>query len=243
MGSGGSILTVPILHYAFHIEPVMATGYSLFIVGVTSLIGATRSAIGRRNDVRAALIFAPASVISVFLVRKFLLPAIPDTITITSWSMTKNVFIMICFAVLMIAASISMISKQKAPEQDSLPAERVWLVPVLGFLVGAVTGFVGAGGGFLIIPSLVLFARVPMKKAVGTSLVIITINCFVGFFSDLNALVHINWKLLIVFSTLAIIGILVGLGLQKRVPGGRLRKWFGYFVLLMAVYIIFMELR
>lgn len=247
VGSGGSILTVPILVYMLGIDPVSATGYSLFVVGVTSLSGGIRSFFHQKIEFRAILFFGIPSLITVYLTRAFLMPQIPEVILKTDgFQLTKSVFLMLVFAVIMVLASVSMIRpcKDCEKQEDDSGADFNYLMIILmGSLVGIVTGLVGAGGGFLIIPVLVFFAKLPMKSAVGTSLFIIAINSAVGFIGFVTS-EHsvIDWNLLIKFSLLAVTGIFIGIFLSRKISGKKLKTGFGWFVLMMGGYILAKEL-
>ena len=246
IGGGGSILTVPVLVYLFHVDPVLATAYSLFIVGLSSLVGAFPKYKSGLIDLKTALVFGIPSIIAVFLTRKVLVPAIPATLfEIAGVSVTKALAMMILFAVLMVAASVSMIRDQKKEAQATVEP-RVFNYPMIlleGSVVGVLTGLVGAGGGFLIIPALVMLSKLPMKQAVGTSLLIIGAKSLIGFTGDVmeNA-DKIDWTLLSVVTALAVVGIFVGNQLSKKVDGAALKKGFGWFVLVMGIYIIVKEL-
>lgn len=240
VGGGGSILTVPILVYLFQIKPELATSYSLCIVGITALVGTYRHYRFGNLQFKTALYFAIPSIITLLLIRKFVLPALPDNlITFNQFILTKSALLMIVFACLMIMASYSMIRK-KGASAEYLQINYVRLM-LIGAAVGCVTGFLGAGGGFLIIPALVFFAGLPMKQAVGTSLLIITINSFVGFTGDLINGVQINLQFLVIISLIAILGMLIGSQLSKKIPGAKLKPAFGWFVLVMGAYIILHE--
>lgn len=243
IGGGGSILTVPILVYLLFINPVTATAYSLFIVGVTALVGAVRNIQKGLVDFKTAIVFAVPAFIAVYLTRKYLVPAIPDELfTINSFVLTKNIAIMLFFAVVMLIASVSMIrSRRSDSEEDTIVSYNFPLIIVEGLIVGVLTGIVGAGGGFLIIPALVLLAKLPMKKAVATSLLIIAIKSLIGFIGDVENL-EIDWMFLIKFSTISVFGIFLGIYLSKFIKGQNLKKGFGWFVLLMGIYIIVKEL-
>ncbi|MAY23864.1 MAG: permease [Flavobacteriaceae bacterium] len=243
IGGGGSILTVPVLVYLLHINPVTATAYSLFVVGASALVGALRNISKGLVDFRTAIVFAIPAFISVYLTRRFLVPAIPEEIfTVGNFILTKNLGIMVFFAIIMLVASISMIKNKK----ESLePAQQISynypLIIIEGLVVGILTGIVGAGGGFLIIPALVLFAKLPMKKAVATSLLIIAIKSLIGFIGDVENL-DIAWDFLLGFTGISIVGIFIGIWLNKFINGKKLKKGFGWFVLIMGIYIIFKEL-
>jgi len=243
IGGGGSILTVPILVYLFSIDAVLATAYSLFIVGSTSLIGSfTHMKLGNIHWM-TALVFGIPSIVSVFLTRAFLVPALPDPIfTIGSIVASKSVSLLVLFAVIMLMASWSMIRKQSNVKKEEGEIKYNYpLILVEGAVVGVVTGLVGAGGGFLIIPALVLLAKLPMKQAVGTSLIIIASKSLIGFTGDLKGNETIDWRFLILFSAIAIVGIVMGSFLSKRISGDKLKPVFGWFVLVMGTYILVKE--
>ncbi len=246
IGSGGSILTVPVLVYLMHINPLLATTSSLFIVGTTSLVGGLRAYLKKQVDFRAITEFGIPSIFSIFVTRHYLLPALPDRLfAIGNFVVTTDIFLMILFAVLMLAASITMIvnnNESNSPEFTATERrDKVLPMLLLGLVIGVVTGLLGAGGGFLIIPSLVLFLRLPMKTAVGTSLLLIAINSLFGFLFSLKQFEY-NWTILILFTLLAIAGIFIGSRLADKVRGSTLKRGFGWFVLVMGIYIIVKEL-
>ena len=244
IGGGGSILTLPVLVYMMGINPVLSTAYSLFVVGTTSLVGSVNYMRKEQVNYRAAFVFAIPSFLAVFLTRKYLVPAIPDPVfTTASFALSRNVAIMLFFALVMLAASLSMIrdkKKETSAETDAVQFN-LPLIALEGALVGTLTGIVGAGGGFLIIPALVLLARLPMKMAVGTSLLIIAAKSLIGFLGDLSNM-QVDWPFLLEFTALSVVGIFVGSYLSRYVPGEKLKKAFGWFVLMMGVYIIAKEL-
>ena len=243
IGGGGSILTVPILVYALTLNPVVATAYSLFVVGTTSLVGAIKNMAKGMVDFRTAIIFAIPAFVAVYLTRAFLIPAIPDELfNVGNFMVTKNLAIMLFFAIIMLLASISMIRNLR--EGSPKIAKTSFNYPLIiteGFVVGVITGIVGACGGFLIIPALELLAKLPMKKAVATSLFIIAIKSLIGFLGDVQNL-NIDWTFLLSFTSISIIGIFIGIWLNKFIDGKKLKKGFGWFILVMGVYIIYKEL-
>ncbi len=245
IGGGGSILTVPILVYLFHVDAVLATAYSLFIVGLTSLIGSfSHMRIGNIHWL-TALVFGIPSIAAVFLTRAYLVPALPDPLfSIGATAISKSLGMLIFFALLMVAAAYSMIRKQSTRAEAGTGAVTFNYPLILGegIVVGTITGLVGAGGGFLIIPALVLLAKLPMKQAVGTSLIIIAAKSLIGFTGDLRGNEVIDWHFLMVFSAIAIAGIVVGSILSKRIQNEKLKPAFGWFVLVMGLYIIGKEL-
>ncbi len=243
IGGGGSILTIPVLVYLFHIQPTLATGYSLFIVGCSSLAGAYKNY--RRDNInfKAAFYFGITSIITIVLLRKFLLPVIPEHLfSVGTFAVSKSLVTMLLFACVMIVASQNMIRKQV--DTSKLNADQtVHLGKALlrGFEVGVLTGLLGAGGGFIIIPVLVFSFHLTMKKAIGTSLLIIAMNSLFGFAGDLSQHTF-RWELLIPLTLIAITGTFIGRKLGESVPGERLKKWFGWFVRIMGIYIIIHEL-
>lgn len=244
IGGGGSILMVPILVYLFMLNPVMATSYSLFVVGTTSLIGAFNNYIKGLVSIKTALLFGVTSITTVFITRKFIMPVIPDVLfDIGEFQIKQSMAIMVMFAVLMLMASVAMIKGRKeiVSVESAASSSNTAKLLLYGVLVGMATGFLGAGGGFLIIPALVLILKMPMKKAVGTSLLIIALNSLIGFTGDIGH-IDINWKFLGIITTIAIAGIFVGGALAKKIAGEKLKKGFGWFVLVMGVYIILKEL-
>jgi len=242
IGGGGSILTVPVFVYLMHVHPVLATTYSLFVVGSCSLVGGARAYFKKLIDFNVVLYFGFSSLLSVFVIRRFVLPLIPDYLfTIGNVAITKGVFLMVLFALLMLAASVSMIKTNKKEMVPAPGKSHILMLMLQGLLIGAITGLLGAGGGFLIIPALVLFSRLPMKIAVGSSLSIMAISSFFGFFSTLSHYT-INWLQLLLFTTIAVTGIFVGTALSEKIPGQALKKGFGWFVLATGVFILVREL-
>jgi uncharacterized protein len=246
IGGGGSILTVPVLVYLFGVDTVLATAYSLFIVGSTSLVGAFPKYKQGMVNLKTALIFGAPAIAAVFATRAFLVPLIPkEVFTVGNFVVTKSILMMILFAVLMVFASISMIrEKKQANGNGNGNGVQKFNYPMIlfeGAVVGVLTGLVGAGGGFLIIPALVLFSKLPMKQAVGTSLLIIAAKSLIGFTGDLSHY-QMDWKLLLIITALAIAGIFIGNKLSHKIPGEKLKKGFGWFVLVMGIYIIIKEL-
>ncbi|RKE94790.1 sulfite exporter TauE/SafE family protein [Ichthyenterobacterium magnum] len=243
IGGGGSILTVPVFVYLFYINPVTATAYSLFVVGTSALFGTVKNIQKKLVDFKTGFVFAIPAFVAVYLTRKYLVPAIPESIfTINDFEVTKDIAIMVFFAIIMLLASMSMIKNRKSNEEkpSKVVAYNYPLILIEGAVVGVLTGLVGAGGGFLIIPALVLLAKLPMKKAVATSLLIIAIKSLIGFIGDVQNL-NIDWQFLLSFTVLSVIGIFIGTYLSNFIDGKKLKKGFGYFVLIMAFYILYKE--
>jgi len=243
IGGGGSILTVPVMVYLFGVQPLLATSYSLFVVGITSLFGAITNFRKGRVNLKTALLFGFSSVVTVFFTRKFLIPSIKGlTLTVAGFTITEPIFTMILFSILMIMAAYTMIVKKSNTEEKIASSKNNNFTHLFlyGIIIGFITGLLGAGGGFLLIPTLVLLLGLPMKEAVGTSLLIIALNSLIGFTGDLGHFI-IEWKLLLRVTLIAIIGILIGGQLAKKIEGEKLKKAFGWFILIMGIYIIAKE--
>ncbi|MGW1455710.1 sulfite exporter TauE/SafE family protein [Salegentibacter sp. UBA1130] len=243
IGGGGSILTVPVLVYLLAINPVTATAYSLFVVGASSLVGAFKNMQKKLVDFRTAIVFSIPAFIAVYATRKWMVPAIPESLfSVGDFEITKNIGIMLFFAIIMILASVSMIRENgKKKNENEKISYNYPLIVLEGIVVGVLTGIVGAGGGFLIIPALVLLAKLPMKKAVATSLLIIAIKSLIGFIGDVQNM-NINWLFLGIFTGLSMVGMFIGIYLNKFIDGKKLKKGFGWFVLIMGIYIIWAEI-
>lgn len=248
IGGGGSILTLPVLVYLFGVSVVLATTYSLFVVGITALIGSISFYKQKLIDIRIFFVFGIPSIIAVFLTRLYLVPLIPEVVfRIGTFVMTKDIFIMGVFAALMIGAAYGMLRPKNQKEVTekttaSLVPQKINypLVLLEGTVVGGVTGLVGAGGGFLIIPALVFIGKLPMKVAVGTSLLIIAAKSLIGFFAEFSE-IKIDWVLLTMVSLFAVLGMFIGTLLSKRIEGEKLKPMFGWFTLVMGMYILIKE--
>ena len=241
LGGGGSILSIPILVYLFHFDVLLASAYSLFIVGATSLVGAIPKYREHLVNIRTGMLFGLPSIVSIFATRRWIVHAIPDLIWQgDSFTLTRRLLLLGLFAILMVLASFSMIRNRQELKSDS-ERTRPMLVVLEGLLIGALTGLVGAGGGFLIIPALVLLTGLTFKAAVGTSLFIIAINSLVGFTGDLYNY-SMDWPFLLTITGLAVLGILVGNQLSRKISAVLLRKMFGWFILLMGCWILLREL-
>jgi uncharacterized protein len=238
LGGGGSILTIPVLVYFFGIDPVMATTYSLFIVGLTAVSGSITNFRTNNVDYRTVILFGTPSIAVLFIARKWLVNLIPAIIYKSGdLIITKSIFIMTIFSALMLLCGLSMVkARTYSPSKEKQSFTRLI---IQGCITGAITGFIGIGGGFIIVPSLVLFAGLPMKKAIGTSLTIITANCMVGLASNLTAAGSVNFVFLLTFSALAIAGILAGTWATRFIPDKRLKPFFGWIILAMSIIIFF----
>ena len=241
IGGGGSILMVPILVYLLEIPPVLTTGYSLFVVGLSALVGSVNYFKLGLVNLKAGTIFAVPAFVGVFLARKYLVPALPvEIFNLGNLVVGRDLIVMGVFATVMILASFSMIRGGSESEQEGELQFNYPMIALEGLIVGAVTGFVGAGGGFLIIPALVVLAKLPMKQAVGTSLMIIAVKSLFGFLGDLENQ-SIDWGFLALFCLLSIIGIYLGTYLSHFVSSAKLKPGFGWFVLIMGLFILAKE--
>lgn len=242
IGGGGSILSVPVFVYVFGFDPVTATTLSLFVVGVTSLVGSAGFVKEKMIDFQTAFVFGIPSVLGVLFSRRLVLPHLPEYI-INRWgiTMTKDMFLLFLFAILMLIASAKMIRKTERPSGRKQNENNYTLLISQGLLVGIITGLIGAGGGFLIVPALVMLIGLPMKRAVGTSLFIIALNSILGFLSTMKMVAH-DWTFLIIFSSLSVAGIFIGIVLAKKIDGRKLKPLFGWVVLFMGLFIIIKEI-
>ena len=243
IGSGGSILSLPILVYVVGIEPVLASAYSLFVVGTTALFGGLQKAKQKLVDFKKVVLFGVPTIIAVFVTRKLIVPSIPEIIISSStFTLKKSVLIMVLFAVVMIFASVRMIKPLKEKIINENTKLNYLAIFTQGLFIGFIAGFVGAGGGFLIIPALLFLTRTPMKMAVGTSLIIVSAQSLIGFIGDIRPEQKLDWNLLLIFTTCSIIGVIIGSFLSKKIEGEKLKTGFGWFVLVMGIYIIIKEI-
>lgn len=242
IGGGGSILAVPVLAYLFSINEKAATAYSLFIVGASALVGGWKQHLKGFVDWRTALVFGIPAIVGVTVVRHYLVPVLPDVLLqIEHFQFTRRMAMFGLFAILMIPAAYSMLKKETNVIKTGDVIYNYPLILLEGLIVGGITGMIGAGGGFLIIPALVILANVEMKVAVGTSLIIIAIKSLMGFFLGDAMTMVIDWSFLALFTGLSFIGIFIGSYLSNFIDGKKLKKGFGYFILVMAIFIFYME--
>ena len=234
IGGGGSILTVPILVYVLGLNAKEAIAMSLAVIGIVSLIGVIPHWKLGNVNLKTAISFTPPAMLGAFLgARMAALPLITDNIQL------------VCFALIMLIASYFMLRKPKVRGHKKLPtnyklkrSEYLWLAMILvGLVVGIVTGFVGVGGGFAIIPALVLLGKIPMKEAIGTSLLIITFKSATGFIGYLNQ-VALDPNLMLTFTTVAILGVIWGAYFSGKIRGDKLQRAFGYFLIAIAMFIL-----
>jgi uncharacterized membrane protein YfcA len=244
IGGGGSILAVPTLAYLFSINEKVATAYSLFIVGAGALVGGIKKHFSGYVDWRTAIVFGIPSIIGVSIVRKYIIPILPDILfSINDFNFTRRMGMFGLFAVLMFLAAFSMIKEQETKLKSNLnsPKYNYPLIVIEGIVVGSLTGFIGAGGGFLIIPALVILANIEIKTAIGTSLIIIAFKSLIGFFVGDASTLEIDWQFLLTFTGISFIGIVIGSYASNFINGKVLKKGFGYFIFAMAIFIFYME--
>jgi uncharacterized membrane protein YfcA len=232
LGGGGSILAVPILKYALSFGAKEAIASSLTVVGATSLFGAVPHWREGRVRLRTGLVFGLAAMAGAFLGAEYLAPFLSGATQLA------------LFGVVMLVAAFFMFRENESAkaahgtEKGSLARTYLLLLLALGGAVGVLTGLVGVGGGFLIVPALVLLARVPMKEAVGTSLLVIAMNSLAGFAGYLGE-VSFQWRLMALFAVLAVAGSLAGTYLVRFVPHGALKRSFAVFLIIMAAFILY----
>jgi hypothetical protein len=245
IGGGGSTIAVPILVYLFHVEPTLAITYSLFVVGTTSFIGAISYVKEKLIHLRTVVLFGIPSIVMVLITRNLILPKIPNVLfKIDDFEFSKGLLMLILFAVLMLISAYKMIAPAKEKPKSKESTSNIFSesrIAFQGAFVGLVTGLIGAGGGFLIIPVLVIFGKIKMKEAIGTSLFIITINSLIGFFSGISQFT-IDWNFLVTITCIAIAGVIIGIILSKKIDGKKLKPAFGWFILVMGTYILAREI-
>ncbi len=244
IGGGGSILAVPVLAYLFLVNERVATAYSLFVVGSSALVGGVKQHLKGFVDWRTAVVFGLPAIIGVTLVRAYVVPVLPEVIfKIEEFEFTRRMTMFGLFALLMFPAAVSMLRgrEQKSHNSSDVKKYNYHIILIEVLLVGGITGLIGAGGGFLIIPALVILAKVEMKVAVGTSLIIIALKSLLGFFLGDALTMQIDWLFLAKFTSLSLVGIFIGSYLGNFIDGQRLKKGFGYFIFVMAFFIFYME--
>lgn len=243
VGGGGALLTVPILVYGFHLSLALGTGYSLFIVGVTGLLGAALAFRRRNVDLRAILAFAPFSFLGIYLARTLVLHRLPETLfTLGGHTVSRDGVLMGAFGLVMVGVALLTMrsgNRDAARLSAGLPKPAL---PALGLLAGSLTGLFGTGGGFLIVPALALGARLPMDRAVGTSLVLIAANAWFGFLGDLGRLEAWDWPFLLTFTALSLGGVFLGQALNGRLSGPSLKHAFGWLTFTIGLFIFLREL-
>lgn len=242
LGGGGALLSIPVLVYFFHLEASVATGYSLFLIGIAASSGALQNIRKQMVDYQAALYYGIPSVITVYIFRRFVIHELPDTIfTIGSFSLSKNNLILILLTAVMFGVAYKMIKPNAEVVKDEKHQVNRPMLILYAVLIGCFLGLVGAGGGFLMTPALIYFANLNMKKAIGTSLLLVAINSFIGFLGDIHSDMQMDWQFLLLFSIFSVSGVAAGNYLAHFAHSEKLKKGFGWFVLLIAIYIVIRE--
>jgi len=243
LGGGGALLSIPVLVYLFGIEPQLATSYSLILIGITALSGAYQNIRKKLVDYNAALYYGVPSVIAVYVVRRWIMPNLPKVMfTFGTYAVDKNLFILIILAIVMFAAAYKMITSGPAPTEEKEHKINHFELAFFAVLIGSFLGLVGAGGGFLMVPALMYFANVHTKRAIGTSLLLVAVNSFIGFLGDMRSHVQLDWAFFATFAFFSVAGVFIGQYLAERIHNDKLKKYFGWFILLTAVFIIVKEI-
>ena len=240
-GGGGSILAVPVFVYLFHLNPILATSYSLFVVGCSAAVGTLINIKKKLIEFQTVLVFTIPALGSVLLTRRYLITNLPDVVFESDLVLiTKEIALMLIFSLVIIVSALSMLKKNRLRTTKNIKIINYNSLIAIGLGVGLLTGLVGAGGGFVIVPALVLFAALDIKQAVATSLIIITFNALFGFLADVTQ-VAIDWLFLIIFTSISVVGILIGSYVSNFTHEKSLKKNFARFMLLMALLIIYNE--
>ncbi|MFM7661048.1 MAG: sulfite exporter TauE/SafE family protein [Bacteroidota bacterium] len=239
MGGGGSILTVPLLVYFFDVDPLLATSYSLFIVGFTSLIGIPPYIRDRNINRQLVLSFGIPSVLAVFSTTYFLVPILPEKFEFSTIVLKRDFILLLFFSLILIVSSFSMVGKKNLEIKET-PFSSLKLL-ITGLVTGCLTGIIGIGGGFLIVPALVKASKIPIKKAIGTSLLIIVMNAFIGLLA-MRDYSKLDFELLISILFFALLGMILGVRLARKIDGNTLKVFFGWFILILAILILVSEM-
>lgn len=240
-GGGGSILTVPVLVYLFAVPATRATTYSLALVSITSLMAVTSSVLQKKIALKKAFQFGVPSLITLYSVRAYVLPSIPSQFDLLGYVMEKNTFMMLFFSLLMLASGFFMI-RQKKNNPDCINCRyNPFVLMIAGLLEGIFTGIVGAGGGFIIVPVLMVFGKLSLKQAVANSLFIIGIKSLIGFMGSAD-IAELDLFFLAKIVLIALTGMYWGIQLNKKLDSKQLKPFFGYFVILMGFIVLIKEL-
>ncbi len=233
IGAGGSILSVPILIYIINLSPIIATSYSFYIVGLVALLGAIGYFRKKLISVVDVWYFSIPSTFGVIFSRYYILPSIPNII----FGIDKNALITIMFSLLMIISGI--MTLRKLENQSNLKKEKSLLLnSVYALIIGSIVGVLGAGGGFLIIPALYNLLKVDIKKSIGTSLAIVSLNCFIAVIVDFTSGNVTNGETIIPIMIFSIFGMLMGLKLESRVKTKNIKTIFAVFTMIIGIIIL-----
>ncbi len=240
IGAGGAIVAVPAFVYLGGIQPTLASGYALFIITVASTVGSVQYIRNSLVSWRSVAVFGSTTMASIAIVRRFVLPSLPEYFVLAGgMQVQRDAIIMLCFALVLCAVGVQMI-RSTPPTNTSHPG--VAKLALVGIGVGTISGFLGVGGGFLITPALVLWARLDVRKAVGTSLALMALNSGVGVASDLSQGIAYNWELILPFTLLTTAGIIIGARLAHRINTLHIKRGFGWFVITLGAAVAAHEL-
>jgi uncharacterized protein len=242
IGAGGSILTIPALVYILKIDPLTSSVYSMFIVGTSSLVGGIKSFSKNLVDFRIVTLFGFPSLVGVLIARNIIYPSIPAQLhPINNFTVSKSGLFMFCISVIMFYVGLKMLIKSEKDQiHEKFKDSKSLLLPLQGLFIGTLTALLGIGGGFLIVPALFFWTNLPMKKTVGTTLVIIAINALVSFLNSYSKTI-LNWHFLLLFSAGSMIGMFLGIKTREVITGIHLTKMFGWLVLGISLFIVYKE--
>lgn len=236
-GGGGSILAVPILVYLFSLDVILASAYSFFIVGITSIIGVFLKQKDQSIDLKTSLFFGLPSLLTIFLTRKWIVPNIPEIIIESdSLQIAKREFFLSLIGIVIILSGLMLLIKF-SKQQLKPVTEKVPFIIISGCIVGVLSGLTGIGGGFLILPALLLLRNISFHGAVGTTLLIVSSNCIIGFIGDALSY-QIDWVYLLSITGFAVAGIIIGNMSHKIIPAASLQKIFSWVTLLIGCFIL-----
>lgn len=242
IGAGGSVITIPVFVYVLKKDPLSSAVYSMFVVASSTAIGSIRSVIKKQVNIQVFLRFGIPSVAGVLIARLVIFPSIPHQLgSIASHLILKDMAFMLSLAIVMLLASASMLRAGTVRRNDAATeVPGLSQLMIRGFLVGLLVGMLGIGGGFLIVPALYVLARLEIKQAIATALLIISVNATFGFLASFRS-INIDWLILLKFAAGTSVGILAGRKLAAKLSGGLLKKIFGYFLLILSAFIIYKQ--
>lgn len=246
LGGGGAILAVPMLVYFFNVDAEIATGYSLVIVAISSVLSIwQKRGIDGNFSLKIFLQFGLPSILMIYITKAIFVPQIPNLLIFSpKIILTKNMFLMMVFSVILLLSSISMLGKSKENELNATPTKEhsIFNIMLSGAFVGFLTGIIGVGGAFVIVPALIFFFSMETKEAIKNSLAIVIANSIVGFYGFSRAAYKIDWMLLVYISAVALIGVVIGSKLNKKMSGSNLKTIFGWMNLILSLILILKEI-
>ena len=241
LGAGGSILVMPVLVYVLGISPLIATTYSLGIVGISSAIAAIRNAREQQTNWKVLFTFAIPAIISIMIMRAYIMPALPKVLELGMIHISIESLSMIILSLLMLISAQRMMSSKELQSHD---IQEISLMALMftGLMIGVLTGFTGIGGGFLIVPAMILIGHMNVKEAAFTSMILIAMNALPGFFVDILNGKNLEWGLFTLLTIASVFGGYAGIMLSKRIRQDLLRISFGIIIALLALFILIKEL-